>query len=85
MVCACRKRQEGCPVGTSLVGATTPLDKQHDGDKVSMEFVFTSDANRECAEYLNSPKSVINTNLRFVTGGSTYLTDLYLHNLTYRA
>jgi hypothetical protein len=46
--------------------------------------VWSSDGNRECAEYLNSKQSVINTDLRFITGGSSALVDLFLHALTYR-
>lgn len=59
------------------------LGGDHDGDKVSLEYIFTDDANREIAEYLNSPRSVINTDLRFVTGGSNYLIDLMLHSMTH--
>lgn len=60
------------------------LGGDHDGDKVSIEYIMTSDANEECAEYLRSPRSVISTDMRFTTGASTYLVDLCLHNLTYR-
>ena len=52
--------------------------------KVSCEYIWTRDANLECATYLNSTRSIINTDLRFMTGGSTYLTDLFLHCLTYK-
>ena len=44
---------------------------------------MTSDANAECNNYLNDIKSVVNTDLRFVTGGSNYLVDLMLHGLTH--
>lgn len=60
------------------------LGGDHDGDKVSAEYVWARDSNQECAEYLQSTRSVINTDLRFVTGGSNYLIDLWLHNLTHR-
>lgn len=58
------------------------LGGDHDGDKCSAEFIWGSDSNRECDEYLSSMKSVINTDLRFISGGSVYLTDLFLKNLT---
>jgi len=50
--------------------------------KCSLEYVWLSDANQEISDYLNSPRSVINTDLRFITGGSNYLIDLMLHNMT---
>jgi hypothetical protein len=60
------------------------LGGDHDGDKCSLEMIWGDDCNRECAEYLASPKSVINTDLRFITGGSNYLIDLWLHAVTHR-
>jgi hypothetical protein len=60
------------------------LGGDHDGDKVSLEIVWSRDGNEECAEYLSSTKSVINTDLRFITGGSNYLVDLWLHAVTHR-
>lgn len=60
------------------------LGGDHDGDKVSCEYVWSRDANDECAAYLKTTRSVINTDLRFITGGSNYLIDLQLHCLTYR-
>jgi hypothetical protein len=60
------------------------LGGDHDGDKCSCEMVWSRDANRECADYLQSTRSVINTDLRFITGGSNYLIDATLHNLTHR-
>lgn len=59
------------------------LGGDHDGDKCSLEYIWSRDANSECANYLNSPRSVINTDLRFITGGATYLVDLMLHAMTY--
>lgn len=61
------------------------LGGDHDGDKCSLEYLWRDDVNHECAAYLASPASVINTDLRFITGGSNYLIDLMLHNLTKRA
>jgi hypothetical protein len=58
------------------------LGGDHDGDKLSYEYIWSNDANAECAEYLRSPRSVLNTDMRFIVGSSTYLIDLYLANLT---
>lgn len=60
------------------------LGGDHDGDKCSLEYIWSRDGNQECAEYLQSKRSVINTDMRFVTGGSTYLIDLFLHALTHK-
>lgn len=59
------------------------LGGDHDGDKCSLEYIWTADANKECSDYLNKTRSVINTDLRFITGSGVYLTDIFLHNLTY--
>lgn len=59
------------------------LGGDHDGDKCSIEYIWTTDANRECSEYLSKNRSIINTDLRFITGSGIYLTDIMLHNLTY--
>ena len=58
------------------------MGADHDGDKCSLEFVWGEDSNRECADYLNSIRSVINTDLRFVKGGSTYLIDQMIYAMT---
>ena len=55
----------------------------HDGDKMSLEVALADDSNAEIADYLNSPRSILDTDMRFITGGGTYLTNLTLHNLTY--
>lgn len=61
----------------------TLLDKMFDGDKMSLEFAMADDSNEEITQYLNSPRSVVDTDMRFITGGGNYLTNLTLHNLTY--
>lgn len=61
----------------------TSLDKMFDGDKMSLEFAMADDSNEEIAAYLNSPRSILDTDMRFITGGGNYLTNLTLHNLTY--
>ena len=60
-----------------------PLDGDHDGDKLSYDSVWGTDSNESAKKYLQSPYSVMNSNLDFLTGGSTYLSNLMLHNLTY--
>lgn len=55
----------------------------HDGDKMSYEAVMADDSNDEITRYLSSPRSIVDTDMRFITGGSTYLTELSLHNLTH--
>lgn len=59
------------------------LGGDHDGDKVSIEYIWGADSNEENAQYLQSPKSVIDTDLRFITGSSNYLVDSFLHSLTH--
>lgn len=60
-----------------------PLDGDHDGDKLSYDAVWGTDSNASAKKYLQSPYSVMNSNMDFLTGGSTYLSNLMLHNLTY--
>lgn len=60
-----------------------PLDGDHDGDKLSYDSVWGTDSNEAAKKYLQSPYSVMNSNMDFLTGGSTYLSNLMLHNLTY--
>lgn len=45
--------------------------------------VWAADANEEIAQYLDSVKSVIDTDLRFVSGAMNYLQAQVLHCLTY--
>lgn len=82
----CSQRKALCSAtfvkNASRVRVTTLLDIK--GDKCSLEVLLTNEANEECAKYLESPRSILNTDLRFITGGSTYLVDLQLHVLTYR-
>lgn len=59
------------------------LGADHDGDKASFDMVLCRDSNEECRKYLESPRSVLNTDMRFITGGSNYLVDLMLHALTH--
>lgn len=61
----------------------SPLDGDHDGDKLSYDGVWGGDSNLAPKKYLESPYSVMNSNMDFLTGGSTYLSNLMLHNLTY--
>lgn len=61
----------------------SPLDGDHDGDKLSYDGVWGKDSNMAPRKYLESPYSVMNSNMEFLTGGSTYLSNLMLHNLTY--
>lgn len=63
-------------------GKLAGLGADFDGDKVSVEYIWSSDANAECEEYLNSPRSIISTDLRFISGGFNYLSELFLFNLT---
>lgn len=58
------------------------LGGDHDGDKVSVEYILTDDANMECAAYLNSPRSVLSTDLRWIAGSGNYLIETTLFNLT---
>lgn len=60
-----------------------PLDGDHDGDKLSYDGIWGTDSNESSKKYLESPYSVMNSNMDFLTGGSTYLSNLMLHNLTY--
>lgn len=58
---------------------TTSLDNV----KCSLEIIYSADGNEECREYLNSVRSIIDTDFRFVSAGGNYLIDLMLNSLTH--
>ncbi len=66
------------PHSTKLAG----LGADFDGDTSSYNVVLTDDSNEECADYLKSTKSLIDTQKRFVSGGMTDLCKLTLHNMS---
>jgi hypothetical protein len=59
------------------------LGGDHDGDKISADLTWASDVNTEISDYLNDPKSILNTDLQFTLGSTTYLQSAWLHCLTY--
>lgn len=61
----------------------TGLGGDYDGDTCSFNMVLTDDANRECAAYLASTKSLINVDKYLLTANTTDLINLSLHNYTW--
>lgn len=59
------------------------LGADHDGDRVSVNFVLTEDANAEVAEYLDSPRSMVDTNANLISSSSTDLIDYALFALSH--
>ena len=59
------------------------LGADHDGDRVSVNFILTDDANMEVMEYLNSPKSMVDTNANLISSSSTDLIDYALFALSH--
>lgn len=58
------------------------LGADHDGDTVSINSVLSVEANRELAKYLASPKSMVDVQKKFITGGATDLVDLTFNVLS---
>lgn len=63
-------------------GRLSELDGDHDGDMTSQNTLLGDDSNKECADYLNSIRSLINTQKRLIGGEPTDLITLTYHNLT---
>lgn len=58
------------------------LDNTFDGDTVSFNAILSDEANTEIAQYLASPKSLMDINRRFISGEKTDLIALVFHNMT---
>jgi hypothetical protein len=58
------------------------LGGDFDGDTVSCNAVLSEEANKEIADYLASPRAVLDINRRLISGESTDLIALVLHNYT---
>lgn len=58
------------------------LGADHDGDTVSVNALWSDDANQQALDYLNSVSSVINTRKQFISGGMTDLIALTFANLS---
>jgi hypothetical protein len=54
-----------------------------DGDMVSSNAILSDEANLEAAQYLNSPKSLLDAQKRFVSGGLTDLSAFMFHAMTH--
>lgn len=59
------------------------LGADHDGDRVSINFVLTDDGNDECREYLDSPRSMVDTSADLIASKSTDLVDYTLFALSH--
>lgn len=59
------------------------LGADHDGDTVSVNFVLLDEANEECKTYLQSPRSMVDTNANLIASSSTDLIDYALFGLTH--
>lgn len=84
MICAHAlvKRVSRKDVWVSLahqLDVTTRVDNQ----TCSFNMVLSDDANAECAAYLQSTKSMINVQKFLITGNTTDLINLALHNYTW--
>lgn len=80
MVCSCMKVWAVLILmDTSRARVATSLDNK----KCSLDMIWSKDGNEECAHYLTTARSVVNTDLRFISGGSNYLIDLCLHAMTH--
>jgi hypothetical protein len=58
------------------------LNADYDGDTISANGIMSDEANVECREYLNKPRSIISTDGKFIKSASTDLTDITFFNLT---
>lgn len=58
------------------------LGGDFDGDTVSFNIVLADDSNEEAAAYLNSPKALVDTQKRLVSGSATDLVGLTLWNMS---
>lgn len=54
-----------------------------DNGTVSFDIIWSKEGTKEIEDYFKTPKSVIDTQLRAVSGGATDLVDLTIYNLTY--
>lgn len=59
------------------------LGADHDGDTVSVNFVMLDESNEECKKYLDSPRSMVDTNANLIASSSTDLIDYTLFALTH--
>lgn len=66
-------------LGSARLGG---LDADFDGDTVSFNAIMSDEANQEISEYLASPKSILDINKRLISGGSTEIIDMVLHNFS---
>lgn len=74
----------GCPYQDTVVPHSSKLaglGGDFDGDTVSFTIVMDEGSNAECKEYLESTKSVIDVQRRFVSAASD-LVNLTMHNMT---
>lgn len=75
---------KGCEgVIAHLLLVAIGVDNQFDGDTVSFDIIWSKEGTEEIQKYMTTPKSVIDTQLRAVSGGATDLVDLTIYNLTY--
>lgn len=59
------------------------LGADHDGDRVSVNFILSTDGNEEIREYQNSPRALVDTNADLISSASTDLIDYTLFALTH--
>ena len=52
------------------------------GDTTSFNGVYSEEANQECAEYLNSPKALVNVQKQLTIGGISDIASIAIFNYT---
>ena len=72
--------QDGMAISSPHLG---PTGGDHDGDTMSANFTLTEDSCEETRAYLNSPKSLLDTNNRLVNGQATDLVVLAFFAFTH--